>query len=132
MSSQQRQIAPDLGTYSLFVCAAAFSSGAVTLLGGISQTWMEGGVVTGLSFLGRVTLYGVGFMIGAAEAVAISVVARKYECPLRWKVNKLGCLVLGIVLGCITGFSFCLVASVVFFTFPFPHLWDMMTDNRHR
>ena len=114
---------------SLFIFAVAFGSGTAVFWLGTSETWMDGGEVVDVSNFGRWFLFLSGFLIGGVEAVVVLVIATKYIRRFVTRVSNLGAVFIGAALGCIIGFSFCLVVSVLFFTFPFPHLWELMTEE---
>lgn len=153
-TSSEQLIAPNLSMRQLlFVVSSAIACGCTTLWLGMPETWMEGGKVVDVSRAGQWLLYLSGFALGAIEACAIVIVAFRYTRQvanregsvkpekasltiLGWIANQFAAnadgvvmVVTGLVAGFVIGVTFCFVVSIVFFTFPFPMLWDLMTEQ---
>ena len=130
MLSRQLRFLMTGARYVLFVLAAALGSGLVSLWFGVSETWEYGGQTVNVSNAGRWILFLSGFVVGGIESAVISIVATRFASKYVARVGSIAAAVIGFALGCLTGFSFCLVISVAFFTFPSPELWKIMTEKR--
>jgi hypothetical protein len=109
-----------------FCISGGFSGGLTAIWYGTSQLWMEGGEVISVSSLGLCLLFLAGCGTGISFCFLLSVI---FDKPLG-RISALTTIGAGVFAGALSSVATCFCVSVIFFTFPFPWLWKLMTEKQ--
>jgi hypothetical protein len=114
----------------LFVIPAALGGGLASLLWGTSEPWAEGGKIVSVSYVGRWLLFLGGGLAASIGSCMIFAVAHGLGFKYAVRASHSTLIAAGLVIGSLVGCSSCFCISLIFFTFPFPGLYELMTDRR--